>query len=292
MPSSVLVGGMRMSVTTTSGRSRSIVSRRLSRSPTAATTSSFGLAESASTMPRRTRNESSPTTTRRRPSVTRRPSACPSTDSPQLGSRTWPSSRRRERASQCTRPWFSHRSVRRASSEYCTTVRAVPAAPSSVVDRRSAGASRQHNCGGGQRRLRSSPDVCAMQERDACVGRSMPPQSQQPMRTPPDPAFGRRGAAVRTVPVLRERLVSRTALVNRLRTESAQLITLVAPAGYGKTTLLTQWALRDTRTFVWLSLEAEDDDPKLLRALIASAVADATGEEDAPAELLDNRTSA
>src|SRR6185437_2738199 len=119
----------------------------------------------------------------------------------------------------------------------------------------------------------------------------MPPSpSHLHVHPSPDPVIGRRQAA-RTVPALRERLVSRTALVNRLRTETAQIVTLVAPAGYGKTTLLTQWALRDPRTFAWLSLEAEDDDPKELRALLASVVAEATSGEDAPADLVDRTAS-
>ncbi len=43
----------------------------------------------------------------------------------------------------------------------------------------------------------------------------------------------------------------RTALVNRLRAaRSYALATIVAPPGYGKTTLLTQWASRDDRTFL------------------------------------------
>jgi len=56
--------------------------------------------------------------------------------------------------------------------------------------------------------------------------------------------------------------VSRTALVNRLRTaESSRIMTLSAPAGYGKTTLLAQWAMRDARAFAWVSLDERDNDP-------------------------------
>jgi LuxR family transcriptional regulator, maltose regulon positive regulatory protein len=45
----------------------------------------------------------------------------------------------------------------------------------------------------------------------------------------------------------------RTALVNRLRAaRSYTVITVVAPAGYGKTTLLSQWASRDDRPFIRL----------------------------------------
>jgi LuxR family transcriptional regulator, maltose regulon positive regulatory protein len=44
--------------------------------------------------------------------------------------------------------------------------------------------------------------------------------------------------------------VQRTALVNRLRAvRGCPLVTLVAPPGYGKTTLISQWAGRDVRPF-------------------------------------------
>jgi LuxR family transcriptional regulator, maltose regulon positive regulatory protein len=58
--------------------------------------------------------------------------------------------------------------------------------------------------------------------------------------------------------------VRRERLLDRLRDGRGQRLTLVcAPAGYGKTTLLVQWAAEDrNRTpFVWLSLEEADADP-------------------------------
>ena len=73
-------------------------------------------------------------------------------------------------------------------------------------------------------------------------------------------------------PVLRSGLVSRAGLVNRLRAaRGVRLATLVAPAGYGKTTLLAQWAARDERPFVWLSVDARDNDPLLLVRHLATA---------------------
>ena len=47
---------------------------------------------------------------------------------------------------------------------------------------------------------------------------------------------------------------------------------LVAPAGYGKTTLAAQWAERDRRPFAWLSLDESDDDAHLLLARLAGAL--------------------
>jgi ATP/maltotriose-dependent transcriptional regulator MalT len=50
--------------------------------------------------------------------------------------------------------------------------------------------------------------------------------------------------------------VSRTALVNRLRAAGAfPTVIVVAPAGYGKTTVLAQWAAKDARPFAWLSID-------------------------------------
>lgn len=53
--------------------------------------------------------------------------------------------------------------------------------------------------------------------------------------------------------------VWRAALVNRLRAaRSYPLATVVAPTGYGKTTLLRQWAARDERPFIWLGPDRGD----------------------------------
>jgi LuxR family transcriptional regulator, maltose regulon positive regulatory protein len=45
-----------------------------------------------------------------------------------------------------------------------------------------------------------------------------------------------------------------------------------APVGYGKTTLLAQWAERDPRPFVWVSLDEHDDDPIVLLRHLAAAL--------------------
>ena len=75
------------------------------------------------------------------------------------------------------------------------------------------------------------------------------------------------------VPPLLAGTVSRTALVNRLRAAGAfPLVLVVAPAGYGKTTLLSQWAARDVRPFAWVSVDDGDDDPVSLLRLVAAAL--------------------
>jgi LuxR family maltose regulon positive regulatory protein len=75
------------------------------------------------------------------------------------------------------------------------------------------------------------------------------------------------------VPGLRSGTVSRTGLVNRLRACSAfPVVTITAPAGYGKTTLLAQWDARDSRSFAWISLDEGDDDPIVLLRHVAAAM--------------------
>ena len=74
-------------------------------------------------------------------------------------------------------------------------------------------------------------------------------------------------------PDLPPHVVARTALVNRLRAAgSAPTASIVAPTGYGKTTLMCQWAARDRRPFAWVSLDAHDDDPRTLLEYIATAL--------------------
>ena len=59
-----------------------------------------------------------------------------------------------------------------------------------------------------------------------------------------------------SIPVARPDSIVRTALVNRLRAKtSTSVISLIAPAGYGKTTLLCQWSKRDDRPFIWLTAD-------------------------------------
>ncbi len=66
------------------------------------------------------------------------------------------------------------------------------------------------------------------------------------------------------VPAMGSQLVHRTALLDVLSSGRHRKLTLLsAPAGWGKTTVLAQWALaagEDDR-FGWLSLESSDNDP-------------------------------
>jgi LuxR family maltose regulon positive regulatory protein len=66
-------------------------------------------------------------------------------------------------------------------------------------------------------------------------------------------------------PNLNEGLLERGRLLDRVASaDHASLVTLVAPAGYGKTTLLTQLLGSTTRPAAWLSLDGADNDPVVL----------------------------
>jgi LuxR family transcriptional regulator, maltose regulon positive regulatory protein len=60
-------------------------------------------------------------------------------------------------------------------------------------------------------------------------------------------------------------LVPRVALLDLLESSRhASVIAVLAPPGYGKTSLLSQWADRDPRRFGWLAIGDDDNDPAVL----------------------------
>ena len=73
-------------------------------------------------------------------------------------------------------------------------------------------------------------------------------------------------------PPFRPDLVSPPRLLDRLRRGSNSKLTLIsAPAGYGKTTLLSEWISWDEIPFSWLSLDENDNDlERFLIYLVAS----------------------
>src|SRR5690554_4282538 len=50
---------------------------------------------------------------------------------------------------------------------------------------------------------------------------------------------------------------------------------VVAPAGFGKTTLISQWCARTTVPTAWLSLDEHDDEPRRFWQYVVSAFAHA-----------------
>ena len=88
-----------------------------------------------------------------------------------------------------------------------------------------------------------------------------------------DPAFATvsRGPWPTRRPGPHER-VRRPRLVRTLQDPSAALIAVVAPAGYGKTVLMCEWAERDRRPFAWVTIDERDNDHGRLGAKLARAV--------------------
>jgi len=74
-------------------------------------------------------------------------------------------------------------------------------------------------------------------------------------------------------PLLAPRTLQRAALADCLqRVDTAALVAIVAPAGYGKTTAAVQLAQQATHPVAWLSLEPADDEPVRFWAYVASAL--------------------
>jgi LuxR family maltose regulon positive regulatory protein len=67
-------------------------------------------------------------------------------------------------------------------------------------------------------------------------------------------------------------IVARTALVDRLATAREQVVSVVAPPGYGKTTLLAEWAERLSPRVAWVSCDDGDNDPVVLLTELAFAL--------------------
>ena len=76
-----------------------------------------------------------------------------------------------------------------------------------------------------------------------------------------------------SVPRLQPGSVSRAELIETARASDCRVVGVTAPAGYGKSTLLAQWALAEERPVAWVALDRFDDDPMALLTLLASAYA-------------------
>jgi LuxR family maltose regulon positive regulatory protein len=74
-------------------------------------------------------------------------------------------------------------------------------------------------------------------------------------------------------PLIRRGTVPRSLLIERLARGDVQpIVSVVAPPGYGKTTLLSQWAERNGQSFAWVSADEGDNDPKVLLTYVAEAL--------------------
>ncbi|MGH1551001.1 LuxR C-terminal-related transcriptional regulator [Leifsonia poae] len=90
-------------------------------------------------------------------------------------------------------------------------------------------------------------------------------------------------------PRLRAGVVERESLVKRLlRADAGSIVSVVAPAGYGKSTLVAQWARQDDRPFAWVSVDEYDNDPKVFLTYVARALAEV---EPVPQRVFDSLAS-
>ncbi len=75
------------------------------------------------------------------------------------------------------------------------------------------------------------------------------------------------------IPPPRPTIVSRSRLINRMNAGlSGRLVLISAPAGFGKTTLVSEWLAQTGRDAAWLSLEEEDSDPARFLAYLIGAM--------------------
>jgi hypothetical protein len=63
------------------------------------------------------------------------------------------------------------------------------------------------------------------------------------------------------IPPLHPSTVRRARLVEQVRVKGCRVVGVTAPAGYGKSTFLAEWARIEDRRVAWLSLDRFDDDP-------------------------------
>ena len=75
------------------------------------------------------------------------------------------------------------------------------------------------------------------------------------------------------VPRQRPGMVHRTRVLRSLRVAGdRRVISFVAPPGYGKTSVLVQWASSDRRPVAWLTADDGDNDPVVVLTYLAAAI--------------------
>ena len=74
-----------------------------------------------------------------------------------------------------------------------------------------------------------------------------------------------------TAPRVRSGTVSRRSVIESARSSGRRIVGITAPAGYGKTTLLAEWAAAEDRPVAWVSLDRFDDDAAALLLVMAAA---------------------
>src|SRR5688572_18641441 len=75
-----------------------------------------------------------------------------------------------------------------------------------------------------------------------------------------------------SAPRLRPNLVFRTQLIEAISYADVPLTVICGPAGYGKSTLVSQWMVQSGTPTAWAQLDAHDNDPWDFFRLLASAI--------------------
>jgi LuxR family maltose regulon positive regulatory protein len=74
-------------------------------------------------------------------------------------------------------------------------------------------------------------------------------------------------------PQARPGTTAKADVIERLCQSQVACVSVVAPAGYGKTTLLAMWAEADPRAFAWVALDGvDDDDAVMFLRYVAAAI--------------------
>jgi ATP/maltotriose-dependent transcriptional regulator MalT len=87
-------------------------------------------------------------------------------------------------------------------------------------------------------------------------------------------------------PRLRSDTLRRRHLTDELCRARPDLVVIVAPPGFGKTSLLADWGTCDRRRFAWLSIDPSDDDPTVLWAYVGAALSGVDGTKRQSDELI------
>jgi len=85
--------------------------------------------------------------------------------------------------------------------------------------------------------------------------------------------------------------VSRADLIEKAREDARRVVCVTAPAGYGKSILLSEWAEVEDRPVAWVSLDRFDDDPAGLVSVLAAAYARISHHADLTADVGGNGIS-
>jgi LuxR family maltose regulon positive regulatory protein len=102
-------------------------------------------------------------------------------------------------------------------------------------------------------------------------GRGAAPILEGERRAWPGPSFELLESKLRPPPA-RPGIVVRRSLAARLLGPPVPVVCVVAPPGYGKTTLLSQWSERTGDRVGWVSVDRRDNDPVVLLTYVAAAL--------------------